>query len=278
MLPEIEAFEQKYPIGSKQRLALALMLYSACRREDIVRFGSQHIHNGRLQYTQAKNEHRNPVRIDIPVHPDPANVIAATPSTGHLTFLVNEHGIPFSLTNFSKTFRRWCNKAGLPQCSAHGMPILQVVAALLMRSWRSPDVDHYTRWNAIHEQHQKSRWLTLLCPSSNDEQKCPTSTFQKCPTPKKTCNINPFLGCAHSRPEYGHWHGLRTMAMCHSRTLRFCRARALCALHPHGPNGREATYDPMRRKCSLHAVSVERDVGILIGTGPGEIFRDGVGT
>ena len=163
-------------------------------------------------------------------------------------------------------------------CAKQPLPILQAVAALLMRSWRSPDIDRYMRWSAIHEQHQKSRSLTLLCPSSNGEQKCPTSTFQKCPTPKKTCNINPFLGCAHSRPEYGHWHGLRTMAMCHSGTLRFGRAGIASPCIRTGRSWRERTRDPMRRKCSSDAVSVEGDVGILLGTGPGEIFRDGVGT
>jgi integrase/recombinase XerD len=156
MLPEIEAFEQKYPIGSKQRLALALMLYSACRREDVVRFGPQHIHNGRLQYTQAKNEHRNPVRIDIPVHPDLANVIAATPSTGHLTFLVNEHGIPFSLTNFSKTFRRWCNKAGLPQCSAHGLR-KATAAYLASRGCTPHEIMAITGHRSLHEVERYTR-------------------------------------------------------------------------------------------------------------------------
>lgn len=46
------------------------MLYTACRREDAVRLGPQHVRNGRFQYTQAKNEHRKPVEMDIPVHPE----------------------------------------------------------------------------------------------------------------------------------------------------------------------------------------------------------------
>ena len=67
---EIEEFENRHPVGSKARLAMALLLYTACRREDVVRLGPQHVRDGRIRYRQAKNEHRNPVDLNIPVHPD----------------------------------------------------------------------------------------------------------------------------------------------------------------------------------------------------------------
>jgi integrase/recombinase XerD len=31
---ELEAFERRHPLGTKARLAMALLLYTACRRED----------------------------------------------------------------------------------------------------------------------------------------------------------------------------------------------------------------------------------------------------
>ena len=113
-------FENAHPVGLKARLALGLLLYTACRREDVVRIGPQHINDGRLRYTQAKNEHRNPVTLDIPVHTDLQALIDATPSK-HLTFLVTEFGKPFSPAGFGNWFRDRCNKAGLPHCSAHGL-------------------------------------------------------------------------------------------------------------------------------------------------------------
>ena len=76
--------------------------------------------NGRLRYRQAKNEHRNPIDCDIPLHPDLVDVIAAIPSA-HLTFLVTEYGRPFSPAGFGNKFRDWCNQANLPHCSAHGL-------------------------------------------------------------------------------------------------------------------------------------------------------------
>jgi integrase/recombinase XerD len=119
-LDEVKLFEQKHPIGTKARLAMALMLYTTGRREDAIRLGPQHVHDGRLRYTQAKNEHRKPVRIDIPIHPELAKIIAATPS-GHLTFVISERGKPYTPTGFSNKFRRWCDQAGLSHCSAHGL-------------------------------------------------------------------------------------------------------------------------------------------------------------
>ena len=40
---EIAQFEAHHPIGTKPRLALALLLYTAQRRSDVVRMGRQHI-------------------------------------------------------------------------------------------------------------------------------------------------------------------------------------------------------------------------------------------
>lgn len=103
-LNEVERFETRHPLGSKARLAMALMLYTTGRREDAVRLGPEHCANGRVRFTQAKNEHRKPVEIDIPMHPDLGTVIAASP-TGANTFLVTEYGQPFSAAGFGNRFR-----------------------------------------------------------------------------------------------------------------------------------------------------------------------------
>ena len=119
-LSEVDQFEQRHPVGSKARLALALLMYTACRREDAVRLGPQHIKGGRIRYRQAKNENRNPIDVDIPVHPDLATVLNDTPS-GHLTFLVTEYGKPHTANGFGNAFKDWCRSADLPHCSAHGL-------------------------------------------------------------------------------------------------------------------------------------------------------------
>jgi integrase/recombinase XerD len=58
--------------------------------------------------------------MDIPLHPDLAEAIAASPSD-HLTFLVTEYGKPFTANGFGNAFKDWCRQANLPHCSAHGL-------------------------------------------------------------------------------------------------------------------------------------------------------------
>lgn len=113
---EISQFEARHPIGSKPRLALALALYTAQRRSDILRMGRQHIAGGKIAVKQAKTG----ARLDLPVHPTLQAVLAETPRD-NLTFLVNGWGRPFAPGSLTNWFRRACVEAGLPHCSLHGL-------------------------------------------------------------------------------------------------------------------------------------------------------------
>jgi len=114
---EIARYEAHYPIGTKPRLALALLLYTAQRRSDVVRMGRQHIKDGVLTVKQQKTG----VTLAIPVLPDLQAVLDATPSQ-HLTFLVTATGKPYGGNAFSEQFRNWCDAAGLPtRCKPHGL-------------------------------------------------------------------------------------------------------------------------------------------------------------
>jgi integrase/recombinase XerD len=135
-LEEVEQFEATHAVGTKARLAMTLLLYTACRREDAVRLGPGNIVKGRIRYTQAKNEHRAPVEMDIPIHEDLASVLAKTTLTGRDTFLVTDYGRPFTAPGFGNKFRDWCDQAGLPHCSAHGLR--KATAARLAERGASP--------------------------------------------------------------------------------------------------------------------------------------------
>ncbi|MCP4695546.1 MAG: tyrosine-type recombinase/integrase [Gammaproteobacteria bacterium] len=119
-LKEVELYENKHPIGTKARLALALLLYTAQRRSDIVTLGRQHEYNGRLEFTQFKGRNNKPVRLSIRILSELQRIIDASP-TGDLTYLVTNFNKPFSANGFGWNFRKWCDEAGLPQCSAHGV-------------------------------------------------------------------------------------------------------------------------------------------------------------
>jgi integrase len=114
---EIAVFEAHHPIGSKARLALALGLYTAQRRGDVVRIGRQHIRDRVLSVRQEKTG----TALAIPVHPELEAIIAATP-IGHLTLLTTKTGKSYEANDFSQQFRAWCDAAELPQhCVFHGL-------------------------------------------------------------------------------------------------------------------------------------------------------------
>src|SRR5262245_54411690 len=114
---EISAFEAHYPVGSKPRLAFALLLYTGQRRSDVVRMGRQHLRDGVLTVKQQKTG----ATLAIPVHPHLQAVLDATPSE-QLTFLVTATGKPYGGNAFSAQFRKWCDAAGLPKrCKPHGL-------------------------------------------------------------------------------------------------------------------------------------------------------------
>ncbi|SIN98921.1 Site-specific recombinase XerD [Vannielia litorea] len=119
-IEEIETYEKKHPVGTTARLALALALYTGQRRSDLVLLGKQHLRGGWLTFTQQKGKGRNPVRLEIPVVPELQRIIAAT-TTGDMTFLVNGYGRSYTNAGFGNRFRKWCDEAGLPHCSVHGL-------------------------------------------------------------------------------------------------------------------------------------------------------------
>jgi integrase len=126
---EIAQFEAHHPIGSKPRLALALLLYTAQRRSDVVRMGRQHLReclDVRLRELGVRSilavrQEKTGVPLLLPVHPELQAILDATPSE-HLTFLVTTTGKPYGGNAFSEQFRNWCAAAGLPKrCKPHGL-------------------------------------------------------------------------------------------------------------------------------------------------------------
>ena len=96
---DIAQFEAAYPIGSRARLAFALLLYTGQRRGDVIRMGRQHVKGGRLTVRQAKTG----AAVEIPLHPELQAILAAS-IAGHLTFLTTATGKPFSGGSFTNWF------------------------------------------------------------------------------------------------------------------------------------------------------------------------------
>lgn len=118
-IEEVEQFEARHPVGTKARLALALLLYTGQRRSDIVLFGRQHEKDGWLRFTQQKNKRNKPVYLEIPIRPELRAVLDASP-LGDMVYLVTEFSKPFTANGFGNWFRDRCIEAGVPG-RAHGL-------------------------------------------------------------------------------------------------------------------------------------------------------------
>jgi integrase len=117
----IARFEAAYSIGTKGRLAFALLLYTGQRRGDVVKMGRHAVHNGVLTIDQGKTEGGEEAHLEIPVHPRLREIIEATPAVGVKTFLVTHFGKPYTAPGFGNWFRKRCDVAGCSDVSAHGL-------------------------------------------------------------------------------------------------------------------------------------------------------------
>ena len=112
---EVSQFEGRWPIGTRERLALDLLLYTGLRRGDAVRLGRQHVKDGVFKIKTEKNG----VVVEAPILAPLARSIEAAP-TGDLAFIAGERGKPMAKELFGNWFREACKAAGVPG-SAHGL-------------------------------------------------------------------------------------------------------------------------------------------------------------
>lgn len=113
---EIARFRAHWPLGTKPRLALEIMLWTWQRRGDAASFGRRHIRDGRIEFIASKND--KPIWLTIA--PQLQAAIDAMPVVGVETFLVTEYGRPFTTAGFGNWFGDRCREAGVPG-RAHGL-------------------------------------------------------------------------------------------------------------------------------------------------------------
>jgi integrase len=114
---EIEQFEKRWPIGTKQRLAFALMLFTGQRRSDVHRMTWADIDAGRIRVVQLKTGRKLWIRI----HVDLAKVLQKA-SRAHVTIINTEYGKPFTVDGFSGFMRDAITAADLPlTAQPHGL-------------------------------------------------------------------------------------------------------------------------------------------------------------
>jgi integrase len=113
---DVAAFENLWPIGTRQRVWLDVLLYSGLRRGDAVRLGRQHVRNG---VATIKTE-KTGTEVTLPILPVLAETLAAGPC-GDLTFIVGKTARPLTKESFGNAFKDACRAAGIHNRSAHGL-------------------------------------------------------------------------------------------------------------------------------------------------------------
>lgn len=194
---ELARFEARHPIGSQARLAMALLAFTGQRRGDVVTFGRQHARGGWLTFVQRKTRKHNPDAMSVPILPELQAIIDAS-KTGDLTYLVTAYGRSFTAAGFGNRFRTWCDEAGLPQCSAHGLRKAGATIAaergatdaqlMAIFGWSKAEMAaHYRR--AANQKALAGTAIYLLAREQKEDTKSPTAEGDVSHLTEKAFNI-----------------------------------------------------------------------------------------
>ena len=126
-MDDITAYRARWGLGTRERLALEILINTGLRRSDLVRVGRQHVRDQVINIRAGKNG----VELYIPILPRLSEAIAAGP-IGDMSFLASQYGRPMTKESFGNVFRGWCRAAGIKDKSAHG--IRKLAATILANS------------------------------------------------------------------------------------------------------------------------------------------------
>ena len=113
---ELDQYEARWPIGTRERVMFAVYCFTGLRRGDAARLGRQHIRNGVITIDTEKTG----TRVTIPVLPELAEIIAAGP-IGELSIIASKSGQPLRKEVIGTLFKTACRAASIDGKSAHGI-------------------------------------------------------------------------------------------------------------------------------------------------------------
>jgi enterobacteria phage integrase len=117
---EIAQFERRWPLGTRERLAFALLLYTGQRGGDVVKMLRSDIVDGRIRVAQDKARKGTINELMIPIHPALARALQAGPVVGMTHIITDARGKP--LRGLTELIEAAVERAGLPaRCVAHGL-------------------------------------------------------------------------------------------------------------------------------------------------------------
>jgi integrase len=132
---DVALYEKRWPIGTRERVWLDVLLYTGLRPGDAVRLGKQHVRNS---IATIKTE-KTGTEVTLPILPVLEQTIAAGPC-GDLAFIVSAAGKPFQKHSFGNAFAAAARKAGISTaCASSARPAQRMPARLPHNSRPSSD-------------------------------------------------------------------------------------------------------------------------------------------
>jgi integrase len=114
---QLSAYEKRWPLGTRERLAYALLLYTDQRGGDVVRMRRQDILGNAIHVIQEKTGKE----LLIEIHPALARAMKAGPTKGFY-LIGDQHGRPIKRPALTRLIVRAAKAAGLsPECLPHGL-------------------------------------------------------------------------------------------------------------------------------------------------------------
>lgn len=112
---DVAKYHKRWPLGTRERVWMDVLLYTGLRRGDAAMLGRQHVKDG---VATMKTE-KTGTEVTIPIHPALRATLDAGP-TGDMHFIVGANGKPLTKESFGNMFREACLAAGVEK-SAHGL-------------------------------------------------------------------------------------------------------------------------------------------------------------
>jgi enterobacteria phage integrase len=113
---EIAAYEAKWPIGTRQRVAFDLLLFTGQRVGDVAAMRRADVLSGGIPVRQEKTG----AVLSLPVHPNLMRSVKACAVDGPAP--LNTHGRPMTKRSIAGIVARAARAAGLPRdCKTHGL-------------------------------------------------------------------------------------------------------------------------------------------------------------
>jgi integrase len=114
-MEDLARFRARWPLGTRERIAVEVLATTGLRRGDAARLGPQHLKDGVFAIRTEKTGET----VHRPLLPELARAIEAGP-VGDLAYITGANGRPMVKESFGNWFRKACNAAKVPG-SAHGV-------------------------------------------------------------------------------------------------------------------------------------------------------------